>query len=338
MRKGSALMGKVIVTYDTGEQIGTVADLLFDLGNNQLLSVIISENEGLPSSPVVRLDHVQALGADAVIIASRAQVQPLDTMPESHLRLQRDLRRVPLLVFTTDGRALGTLVDVYVDEHTGAVQGYEVSGGAFAAESFGISFVPSSQDVRVGTSVVMVPAETATLMLEHVEESTTVPVAEHGEAESGARQFLEAAQLPAQKPQTVEETRGRRVRCAVQTDDGLIIAAQGQIVTEAIIESARTHHREQALQDAVYQTTLPHRVGEEAMSLLSRSRDRVREKAAHLVTGSERVWDQVKGTVTHLVHRGKHHNDQSESGGNSTDVTSTGDERTHAHHDDHRRP
>jgi sporulation protein YlmC with PRC-barrel domain len=32
MRKGSALIGKAIVTYDTGEQVGKVADLQFDLG------------------------------------------------------------------------------------------------------------------------------------------------------------------------------------------------------------------------------------------------------------------------------------------------------------------
>jgi uncharacterized protein YrrD len=30
MRKGSEVLGKVIVTYDTGEQVGKVADLLFD--------------------------------------------------------------------------------------------------------------------------------------------------------------------------------------------------------------------------------------------------------------------------------------------------------------------
>ncbi|MGR3280755.1 PRC-barrel domain-containing protein, partial [Acaryochloris marina NIES-2412] len=35
-------------------------------------------------------------------------------------------------IMTTDGRDLGTMVDLYFDEQTGAIEGYEASGGLFA--------------------------------------------------------------------------------------------------------------------------------------------------------------------------------------------------------------
>lgn len=321
MRKGRDLIGKPIVTYDTGEQVGKVADLLFDLGNNQLLGVDFSDGEAPPALSGAPFDNVRALGADAVIIASRTMIQPSDQHGESIRRLQYDLKPKPLTVFTTDGRNLGSLVDVYFDEHSGAIQGYEVAGEAFATASFGTSFVPASQQVKVGAEIVFVPAETVTLMQESESEPSAVPVL-RGEPESGGRKFFEATPSSVSPPQTFEGTRGRRVRCAVRTDDGLIIAAQGQIVTDAVIECARTHHTEQALQEAIVHPRDRHTTGGNSHSLLDRTRERVREETSHLVANTEKVWDKVKESVTHLVHRsGEHREAQSAATHEPTHVT-----------------
>ena len=305
MRKGSEVLGKVIVTYDTGEQVGKVADLLFDLGRNQLLGVALSEEKDLSTLPGVPLGDVQALGPDAVIISSRTMIQPVNQYGESLRRLRHDLQRKPPTLFTTDGRDLGRLGDVYFDEHSGAIQGYEVTGGAFAAASSGKSFVPVSQQVKLGADVLFVPPETAALMNERKDASAVAAIVPEEIPESGEQKFHEAASLSSPAPRTVEETLKHRVRCTVSTDDGLIIAAQGQIVTDAVIEQARVHHVEEALKKAVGQTVAPHGAIESGLSFLNRTRERVREETSHVVASSEKAWGQVKGAVTQFVHRGR---------------------------------
>lgn len=321
MRKGRDLIGKPIVTYDTGEQVGKVADLLFDLERNQLLGVDSSAGEGLPPSPGVLRRDVQALGADAIIIASRTMIQPVDQRGDSLRRLQRDLKPKSLTLFTIDGRDLGMLGDVYFDEHSGEIQGYEVTGGAFAAAAFGTSFVPAAQQVKVGVAILFVPAETVNLMKESGPPAASDSQGER-EAEPGARKFHEAGPLILSAPRTTEDTHGRRVHCTVRTSDNLIVAAQGQIVTDEVIKRARAHHAEEALKEAIIHPAEQDSPDGNGSSLLDRTRERVREETSHLLANTEKVWGKVKENVIHLVHRsGEHREERSGTTSEPMDVS-----------------
>jgi sporulation protein YlmC with PRC-barrel domain len=46
MRKGSDVIGKVIVTYDTGRKIDYIRDLIFDQKRNQLLGFLVEAISG----------------------------------------------------------------------------------------------------------------------------------------------------------------------------------------------------------------------------------------------------------------------------------------------------
>ena len=60
------------------------------------------------------------------------------------------------------------MVDLYLDEHTGRIEGCEVSGGLFAGAYSGRSFVPALQTLKIDRDVAFVPAETAQFMAENV--------------------------------------------------------------------------------------------------------------------------------------------------------------------------
>jgi sporulation protein YlmC with PRC-barrel domain len=237
---------------------------------------------------------------------------------------------------TTDGRDLGQIVDLYFDEQTGKVEGYEVSGGIFADAYSGRSFVPAYQTLTIGNDVAFVPPEVADMMEEQVggikaaaqsatesvstaastagsslssatrsataavtnrivdpaeqrtfavgkvaqsdvetpdgllivaagqtiTEQAVASAEQHnlldalyraagGSVTSNLRESVSSTVNSAAASRTVEQARGRRVQQAVRNDDGLIIAAPGQIVTEQVIERARMYNREAELMDAV---------------------------------------------------------------------------------------
>jgi len=71
IQRASQVIGKSVMAADNGEKLGTVADLLFDDGNRQLIGLVIRQGL-LHSEQVLPADGVQAFGRDAVVSTSRA--------------------------------------------------------------------------------------------------------------------------------------------------------------------------------------------------------------------------------------------------------------------------
>ena len=71
MHNGKGMICKTVVAYDSGEEFQTTVDLIFDQESNQLLGLLIDQGGWFSNALVLPLTHIQAIGADAVIIASR---------------------------------------------------------------------------------------------------------------------------------------------------------------------------------------------------------------------------------------------------------------------------
>lgn len=168
MRKGTDIIGKAVVAYDTGERFETVLDLIFDQDSNRLLGFLVDEAGWFTTSKVIPLQSIQAIGIDAIIVPSKdtevsaSDIQPIDRVLE-HNNIMRGTK-----IMSTDGRDLGSMIDLYFDELTGEIEGYEVSGGIFADAYSGRSFVPAPETLKIGKDVAFVPSETADMMQEQI--------------------------------------------------------------------------------------------------------------------------------------------------------------------------
>ncbi len=168
MRKGSDVIGKVVVTYDTGLKIERIQDLIFDQDRNQILGFLVQEKGIFRDARVIPLEEVLAIGADAVVVSSKESVSEAHKHPEIKAILRHDNVLKGTKILTTDGLDLGTLVDLFFDNRSGAVAGYESSGGLFSDVYSGRSFVPAPKTLKIGRDVAFVPPETADLMREQV--------------------------------------------------------------------------------------------------------------------------------------------------------------------------
>lgn len=329
MRKGRDLLGKPVIAYDTGEKFETVTDLVFDQVNNILLGFLVDEGGWFTSARVLPLAEVQAIGPDAVIVASRDSIVVANTIPRieevlDHNNILKDTR-----IMTVDGRDLGTMIDLYFDDQTGRVEGYEVSGGLFADAYSGRSFVPAPQTIKIGEDVAFIPSETADLMQEQIggvraamqitgEKVQEVAHATSEKAKEVAQftgeKAKEAAQFTSEKAQavgrsatnsiaslTVEQAQGRRVMQMVQTEDGYIVAAPGQIVTTQVIERAKTYDREQALLGSVglsTTATMQTKTGAIASDVGGRLKSTASNAGEQIMEGAGAVWNQVQETAS----------------------------------------
>lgn len=164
MRKGKSILGLKVVSQTDAVHLGKVTDLIFDHHSDELLALLLSDKNlfGLIDAQIVPWNQVVTIGPDAVMVQSA----------ESRMRAGDDARVKDVLnrqtalsgtrIMTSDGRALGTLADTYIDETTGKVTGYEVSGGFFSDTISGKQFMPALGNMTVGNNnVVVVPAEAA---------------------------------------------------------------------------------------------------------------------------------------------------------------------------------
>lgn len=262
MRKGSDVIGKPIIAYDTGERFSRVKDLIFDQDSNRLLAFMLEESGMFNSARVLLVEDVQAIGADAVIAPSAKCVVKAKQIAEVRQILERNNVLKGTYIMTVDGRNLGQMVDLYFDEKTGLIDGYEVSGGMFSDAYSGRSFVPAPRTLKIGEHVAFVPSDVADLMEEQVGgikaamqtvgEKVQTAAQATGETLQGAT--AEAGQRLQQTKQAatasltnavvdVNEQKvfvlGKVAQDEVITRDGTLLIGKGQVITASTIEVAQ---------------------------------------------------------------------------------------------------
>ncbi|MBD2328018.1 PRC-barrel domain-containing protein [Alkalinema sp. FACHB-956] len=263
MRKGSDLIGCPIVAFDTGKKFARVQDLIFDQDRNLLIALLVEEPGFLRDAKVLPIESIQSMGADAVITSSKEDVIPASSHSKISAILDHNNIMKGTQILTVTGQNLGKMVDLYIDENSGVVEGYEVSGGIFADAYSGRSFVPALQTLRIGEDYAFVPEVVAELMEEQVGglkgamQTTGEKVQEA--AQKAGEQVQEARrQATSQLANTivpVEAQRsyvlGRITQASVLHPNGTLFLEAGHVVTMTNVNAAE----ELGILDRLYRAT-----------------------------------------------------------------------------------
>src|SRR5437588_1217725 len=67
-RRGSELIGKPVITFDSGRRLAHVEDLLIDHQQHQVLALLVDKGAILEPAKVVPFGRSQAIGDNAVIV------------------------------------------------------------------------------------------------------------------------------------------------------------------------------------------------------------------------------------------------------------------------------
>lgn len=261
MRKGKDLLGKPVVTYDSGKKIANVKDLIFSQDDNSLLGFLIEEAGLFSSARVLPLHLVKAIGADAIIISTKDAISSAKEYPDLDNILANNNILNGTRVMTTDGRSLGRLVDLYFDDNGGTIEGYETSGGVFADAYSGRSFVPATHTLKIGKDVAFVPVETVALMEEQVGGIKAAMLAASDKIQSTAQvageKIQTTAQIAGEKIQETAQVAGEKMQETAQTTGDKLQAAGRSTstkVTDAIVD--RTAQKDFAVGKSAQQTVL----------------------------------------------------------------------------------
>ena len=158
MRRVSELIGTSVVTSDTGENVGTTVDLLLNRDGSHLIGVVLGRGVLGDEHGVLTFEAVQTLGPDVIVVRPP---HPFWDRQQLKARGEHSLRSSTLThkrVISADGRELGQVKDLCIDERTGELEGYEVIDSVFGALVHQRRIVPRAGDVVVGPDVIIVEA------------------------------------------------------------------------------------------------------------------------------------------------------------------------------------
>ena len=164
MRKGKSIIGLNIISQNDATELGHVRDLIFDHDTDELLALLVSEKDlfGLIEAQIVPWSEVRAIGPNAVMVPSSESKIKAGDFPRVNDVMNRETALSGTRIVTSEGQEIGTLADMYIDDETGKIVGYEVSGGFFSDTLSGKRFMDAIPDMPIGRGVAVVPPEVAT--------------------------------------------------------------------------------------------------------------------------------------------------------------------------------
>ncbi|GGO41065.1 PRC-barrel domain-containing protein [Deinococcus humi] len=276
MIKAKDILGRQIVALDSGQHIDSVHDLIFDHQANEVLGLLVDEGGWFRAAKVVPFEMIRAIGEDAIMIDSADHVTT--TRQDDRLAdvLDSKISLIGLTLLTTDGQDLGKIADVYFDEQTGKVEGYEATGGLFSDLSNGRTFVPAPDDVQIGADTAIVPVAVANAMQEQEPGGLKGALGSAGDSIKGAYENIADATKERQKEYAIGKTAGGDITL----DDGTVIVTKGETITAEQAQKAEEHGKLTALATAATGGVISDAYGNIADASRTRQKDYVIGKAA----------------------------------------------------------
>ena len=163
MRKGHSITGLQVLALDNAAELGHVIDLVFDHDADQCLGLLLRERSMFHAAQLVPWQAISVLGQDAVMVTNHDSVIAPEDDANLRAIMERDAHLSGTKMMTETGDDIGTFGDVYLDENSGKVIGYEASGGLIADTMSGKRYVADrdTNALRVGDDVLLVDPKLA---------------------------------------------------------------------------------------------------------------------------------------------------------------------------------
>ncbi len=313
MIKGKEILGRNIVALSSGEKVDSVRDVVFDHQGNQVLALLVDEGGWFRAAKAVPFERIRSIGEHAIMIGSPEDVTTSRDDARLGDALESKTSLIGMTLLTTDGQNLGRIADVYFDDHTGAVVGYEATGGLFADMSSGRAFIPAPSEVQIGADAAIVPLSVAAAMNENpgglkgaiksVSDAVTGTVQHASDSVKGAVGNVTEAANDRQQDYAV----GKVSSAEIVADDGTVIIRKGETITPLHAEVAEWHGKLPALAAAATGGAIAGAVGQATESVRGAYEDMAsatKERQKAYVVGKTAGADIVLDNGMAIVHKG----------------------------------
>lgn len=158
MHRVSEIIGKPIVSAETGDRLGSVSDALVEEGSINVVALVVGGGL-LAKERVLPFRDIQTLGGDTVLARTDSGVRSPKEWHRTGVRAIRSSELTGRSVVTVGGQRLGEVSDLLVNDRTGSFDGVEVSARHLGGLRTRRVTLPATNNLRIGPDAVVVPDE-----------------------------------------------------------------------------------------------------------------------------------------------------------------------------------
>jgi uncharacterized protein YrrD len=155
MHQITDIIGKPVLSVETGDRLGTVSDVLLEESTVKVVAVAIGGGL-LAKEHVLPFRDVKTFGGDTVLARTEAGIVEPAQWRESGVTATRFSALRGRSVVTAGGHRLGSVSDLLIDE-TGVFTGLEVARHDLGGLRTRRTVVRASEEIRIGPDVIVVP-------------------------------------------------------------------------------------------------------------------------------------------------------------------------------------
>jgi uncharacterized protein YrrD len=159
MLKAKSVAGKEVMSREEAEKVATVKDLIVSQDYKSIAGVLVDAGGLFGPAKVVPISKVVSFGNDVVVISNNEAVVTIDEEPQIKESLDHKDKLIRKKVYTERGDMQARVNDVYFDESTWAITGFELAGDLFKSSPGGIVFLPAEDVISIGPDAMMIKTD-----------------------------------------------------------------------------------------------------------------------------------------------------------------------------------
>ncbi|WP_126427888.1 PRC-barrel domain-containing protein [Brevibacillus marinus] len=158
MQRARDVLGLPVVCLDSGEQIGTVRDILCD-HMWRTLGIVLEERSWFQPGTFIPFEMIQAVGEDCLTVSGKDTATSMESLAGLEvLGLFTGKNRLcGKTVLTERGESLGIVEDVYFSANWEKLVGCELSEGWLADLTAGRKRLPLESQLVIGKEALIIP-------------------------------------------------------------------------------------------------------------------------------------------------------------------------------------
>ena len=158
MEKYSEIVGLPVICIENGKKLGNIKDLIFCPKTKEVKAFLLETKGYRISKMIILMKDILNLGKDAIIVNEAACLKSLKEVEKSDaLKGRGEIKG--LRIYSRSGEDLGIVKDILFDNHTGIIEGVEISDGLFQDLMQGRNVLPLFGKVEFGDENILVDRE-----------------------------------------------------------------------------------------------------------------------------------------------------------------------------------
>ena len=158
--QGKDLIGISVLARDPGEEVGRVKEVLVHRTLKSVVGFLVKHSRWLQQARGVPFSKAISVSRVELIVASTKSMVPFDGLRHECRSISRYGLDSTKLV-ASNGHNIGRICDVYFDDKTGVIDGFEIQTGISENQLSSRVFMPLDEDVVCGEGYVLVGRNSA---------------------------------------------------------------------------------------------------------------------------------------------------------------------------------